>query len=201
MTKTIDFYFDFSSPYGYFSSELIDEIASRHDCRVIWRPYLMGAVMKVTGRKPLVHIPMINDYSARDLARVARYHGIGFSIPSTFPVASIAACRAFYWLLDTHGANRAKQLARRFIRAYFIDDMNISQTDVIVEIAVQAGIDRKSIETALQDPEVKMRVREETDQAIARNVFGSPFFIVDDEPFWGHDRLNLLEAWLKSGGW
>lgn len=157
--------------------------------------------MKVTGRKPLVQIPMINDYSARDLARVARYHGIGFSIPSTFPVATVTACRAFYWLIDTEGANRAKQLARRIFRAYFIDDMNISEAGVIVDIAVQIGIDRERIEGALQNPDVKLKVRQETDGAIERNVFGSPFFIVDEEPFWGHDRLNLLEAWLKSSGW
>ena len=201
MNKTIDFYFDFSSPYGYFSSELIDEVASRCECRVNWQPYLMGAVMKVTGRKPLVQIPIINDYSARDLQRVARYHGIEFTIPDVFPVSSVAACRAFYWIHDTQGTERAKQLARRIFRAYFINNLNISEASVIVDIVKQSGIDEDQITSALQDPDIKLIVRERTDRAIERNVFGSPFFIVNDEPFWGHDRLTLLEAWLKSGGW
>ncbi len=201
MNKTIDFYFDFSSPYGYFSSELIDELAVRCDCRVNWRPYLMGVAMKVTGRQPLVQFPMINNYSARDLARVARFHGIGFSQPSEFPVASVAACRAFYWLNETQGADRAKQLARQILRAYFIEDKNISQAPVIIDIAAQSGIAVTDISDALQDPEVKLKVREVTDRAIERQVFGSPFFIVDDEPFWGHDRLGHLEAWIKAERW
>lgn len=201
VTKTVDFYFDFSSPYGYFSSEVIDDFASGCECEVVWRPYLMGAVMKVTGRKPLVQIPMINDYSKHDLYRVARYHGIEFNLPSVFPIATVAACRAFYSVADTHGANAAQQLAHQFFRAYFVNDIKISDVEVIVEIAVQAGFDADEIAMALENPEVKRKVRTATDSAIEKQVFGSPFFVVDGEPFWGHDRLNHLEAWIKSGGW
>ena len=201
MTKTVDFYFDFSSPYGYFTSEVIDDFASRCGCEVVWRPYLMGAVMKVTGRKPLVHIPMINNYSELDLNRVARYHGIEFSPPGIFPIATVAACRAFYSVADTHGAKAAQQLAHRLFRAYFAEDIKISDARVVVDIAAQAGFDADEIATALEDPQVKLKLRTETDLAIEKQVFGSPFFIVDGEPFWGHDRLNLLEAWIKSGGW
>lgn len=161
----------------------------------------MGAVMKVTGRKPLVHIPMINNYSELDLNRVARYHGIEFSPPSIFPIATVAACRAFYSVADTHGAKAAQQLAHRLFRAYFAEDIKISEARVVVDIAAQAGFDADEIATALEDPQVKLKLRTETDLAIEKQVFGSPFFIVDGEPFWGHDRLNLLEAWIKSGGW
>jgi len=201
VSRIIDFYFDFSSPYGYFSSELIDEVAARHACQVIWRPYLMGAVMKLTGRQPLVQIPMLDEYTALDLERVARFHGIEFSLPTVFPVASVAACRAFYWANDVYGPERAKQLARRILRAYFIDNHNISDASVIVDIAARDGILEDKIASALQDPDVKLQVRAQTERAIECKVFGSPFFVVDDVPFWGHDRLNLLEAWLKSGGW
>lgn len=201
VTNSIDFYFDFSSPYGYFSSEVIDDIASRCECEVVWRPYLMGAVMKLTGRKPLVHIPMISDYSALDLHRVARFHGIDFSVPSDFPIATVAACRAFYSVADTCGAEAARLLAHALFRAYFADDLAISDAEVVIDIAAQAGFEAKKIAAALEDPDVKLKVRAETDAAIEKHVFGSPFFVVDGEPFWGHDRLHLLEAWIKSGGW
>ncbi len=201
MDRIVDFYFDFSSPYGYFSSEMMDDFAQRCDCRINWRPYVMGAVMKVTGRQPLVQIPMINDYSARDLARVARFHDIEFNIPSLFPVSSVTANRTFYWVRERYGDDPASRLAKAIFRAYFIDDVNIAEASAMIEIATQCGYDGKKVTAALQNEDIKVKVREETDKAIARHVFGSPFFIVDDEPFWGHDRLNHVESWITSGGW
>ena len=200
MKNSIDFYFDFSSPYGYFSSEKIDELAKRCGSEVVWRPYLMGAVMKITERKPLVQIPMVNEYSGRDLHRLARFHGIEFNIPSNFPVATVAACRAYYWLNQNDTA-KAKQLAQALFRAYFIEDKLISKSDVVIDIATKIDIDSTSLSSALNDLDVKNLVREATDDAIAQKVFGSPFFVVDGEPFWGHDRLDQLEAWVKTGGW
>ena len=200
MTKNIDFYFDFASPYGYFSSEIIDEVAGRYSCAVTWRPYLMGAVMKITGRKSLIQIPMVNEYSAIDLMRTARFQGIRFAFPSDFPIATVAACRAYYWVNKTN-VEQAKTLAHALFRAYFIDDATISKSETVIEIAAQVGIDGEELTSALQDPQVKLTVRAQTDNAIERKVFGSPFFIVDGEPFWGHDRISQLEKWLQTGGW
>lgn len=201
MNKTIDFYFDFSSPYGYFSSEVMDEFSQRCSCEIIWRPYVMGAVMKVTGRKPLVQIPMVNQYSARDLDRVARYHQIEYSVPSVFPISSVASSRVFYWIRDEYGSEKAKMFAQAIFRAYFVKNLNISKPPTVVEVATDLDFDADAVNDALENPSIKLKVREETDRAIERGVFGSPFFIVDDEPFWGHDRLNHVEAWLESGGW
>ncbi|MXW47231.1 MAG: 2-hydroxychromene-2-carboxylate isomerase [Gammaproteobacteria bacterium] len=201
VNKTVDFYFDFSSPYGYFSSEVMDEFSQRCNCEINWRPYVMGAVMKLTGRKPLVQIPMVNEYSARDLDRVARYHQIEFSVPSVFPISSVAPSRAFYWIRDEYGSEKAKQFAQATFRAYFANNLNTSKPSAVVEVATDLDFDSNAVNDALENPDIKLKVREETDRAIERGVFGSPFFIVDDEPFWGHDRLNHVESWLESGGW
>ena len=200
MSNPIEFYFDFSSPYGYFSSEKIEQLAQRCGRTVIWRPYLMGAVMKITERKPLIQIPMLNEYGMRDLKRIARYENISFRIPSQFPIATVAACRAYYWLSQDE-VDKAKELAHALFRAYFVDDQLISKPETVIGIASKIGIDPSGVETALQDDEVKLKVREVTDSAIEQSIFGSPFFIVDGEPFWGHDRLEQVEAWAKSGGW
>ena len=200
VSKTVDFYFDFSSPYGYLSSEKIEELADRCGCAIVWRPYLMGVVMKITERKPLVQIPMIKDYSGKDLKRMARFEGIEFNQPSTFPIATVAACRAYYWL-ERRDKELAKKLAHALFRAYFIRDELISKPEVVVSIASSIGVDSSDLEAALEDLSVKQAVRDVTDEAVNRSVFGSPFFVVDDEPFWGHDRMGLLEAWIKTGGW
>ena len=197
----IDFYFDFSSPYGYFASYRIDDLGQRHGREIIWRPYLMGAAMKRTGSKPLVQREMIGEYAQRDIARSARRYGIAFNPPPPpFPLASIAPCRAFYWLADRDPL-QARDFARRVYAALFVDGRNISEVDVVVELAASAGAHTDETRSALELQAVKDRLRQETDAAIERGVFGSPFFIVDGEPFWGNDRLDEVDKWLETGGW
>jgi 2-hydroxychromene-2-carboxylate isomerase len=201
-TKTaIDFYFDFSSPYGYFASCRIDDLGLRHGRDVIWRPYLMGVAMKLTGSTPLVEREMLGEYSRRDIARTARRFGIAYNPPpAPFPLPSIAACRVYYWLCDADPL-QARDFARRTYAALFVEGRNISEADVVVEIASSASANADETRAALADQAVKDRLRQETDAAIARGVFGSPFFIVDGEPFWGNDRIDELDKWLETGGW
>ena len=200
MAESIDFYFDFSSPYGYFAAEKIDEIAARHARSVVWRPILLGAVFKITGQQPLPSIPLKSDYAKRDLERCARLFGLPFRIPSTFPIAGTAPSRAFYWLADQDPV-LAKRLARTLYRAYFAEDRNISKPEVTVEVASTLGIEASALSRALDDAAVKDRLRREVDAAIGRGVFGSPYIVVDGEPFWGADRLDHIERWLATGGW
>ncbi len=197
----IDFYFDFSSPYGYIASCRIDDVGLRHGREVLWRPYLMGAAMKLTGSTPLVEREMIGEYSRRDIARTARRFGVAFNPPpAPFPVASVAPCRAFYWLADGDPLE-AREFARRTYAALFINGRNISELDTVVDIATVAGVSADQVRAALANQSVKDRLRQATDAAIERGVFGSPFVIVDDEPFWGNDRLDDVDKWLETGGW
>ena len=200
MAAPIEFYFDFSSPYGYLAAERIDDIAARHGRAVAWRPYLMGVAMKVTGSSPIVNRPMLGEYSRRDMERSARRLKVPFSFPEPFPIATIAACRAVYWR-ERAGAEEAKSLARALYRAYFADGRNISEADVVADVAAESGADRDALLEGIQDPAVKDRLKEVTNDAVARGIFGSPFFVVDGEPFWGHDRMDEVERWLDTGGW
>ena len=200
MPTPIEFFFDFASPYGYIASHRIDEIAAGHEREVAWRPYLMGAGFKITGRKPLVEHPMVNEYAYRDLKRTARLYDVPFKLPDPFPVATVAACRAYYWMLD-QDTDTAKQLARDLYRTYFAKGRNIANSDEVLSVAEAGGIDRDALGAALQDPIVKQRVRDVTDNALKRNIFGSPFIIIDGEPFWGVDHLGQADRWLETGGW
>lgn len=200
MANPIDFYFDFSSPYGYLASSEIDAIAARHGREVAWRPILLGAVFKVTNQQPLPSIPLKGDYARRDLARSARLFGVPFSFPSKFPAATQAASRAFYWVQDKDHA-LAVQLARALYRAYFAEDRDISSPEVTADIASDLGVDRAALRAALGEPAMKERLKTEVDAALARGVFGSPYIVIDGEPFWGADRLDQVEKWLATGGW
>ena len=200
MPAPIDFYFDFSSPYGYFASCKIDELAARHERQALWRPILLGVLFKRTGTQPLPSIPIKGDYSKRDMERSARLLSVPYRFPSTFPIATQSAARAFYWLSD-RDPERAKRFAREVFRNFFVDDIDISEPQRVVAIAAKLGESSEEIAGAIGDPENKERLKQEVDAAIARGVFGSPFFIADGEPFWGADRLDQLDKWLASGGW
>jgi 2-hydroxychromene-2-carboxylate isomerase len=196
----IDFYFEFSSPYGYIASCLAEDFEKRVGRAVRWRAILLGPVFKITGQPPLVHVPMKGEYSKKDFSRSARLHKVPFTYPANFPIHAVAAVRAFYWASDRDAA-QGRSLAKALYHAYFAQDRDISMAPVVVEVANSVGIDAAVLAAALEDPALKDRAKREVDAAIAAGVFGSPFFIVDGEPFWGVDRLPMLEDWIRSGGW
>ena len=196
MAKPIEFYFDFSSPYGYLASTQIDALAAKYKRDITWHPFLLGAAFKVTGQKPLIEQPVRGPYHAHDFARSARLLGVPFRLPEKFPFFALAASRAFYWL---GGDDRAKRLAKSVYHAAFGEGRDVTPMAVVAELAKAQGID--GLETGIELPEIKAKLREVTDRAIADGVFGSPFFIVDGEAFWGHDRLAQVDRWLATGGW
>ena len=196
----VDFYFEFSSPYGYIAANLVDDLAGRIGREIRWRPFLLGPIFKATGSAPLVDIPMKGDYSRHDFGRSARFHGVQFAMPPKFPIGTVAAMRAFYWT-EGRDPSAAKKLAKALYKAYFLEGKDISEPRTVIEVASSLGIDAAALEAGIADPAVKERAKAEVDGAMSRGVFGSPFFIVDGEPFWGCDRIPMLEEWVKRGGW
>ena len=200
MAAAIDFYFEFASPYGYFASTRIDAIAARHGREVAWHPIMLGAAFKLTGALPLTQTPLKGDYMMRDLPRFARLLGVPFTAPPVMPTNSLAAGRAYVWLAQDDPA-KAKALARAIFHAHWGEGREIARPEDVADIAAPLGIPRSALLAAVGDPAIKQRLREATEAAIERGVFGSPFMLVDGEPFWGADRLGQVEQWLASGGW
>ena len=203
MSKIIDFYFDFSSPYGYLASKRIEKIATTHGHEVNWHPILLGAIFKVTGQAPLTEAPLKGDYAMMDFARSAREHKLVYNHPEVFPIGAVAACRAALWLRDGPEASyeRTANFIHAVFDAYYVDGKDITSPNVISELAEPMGIASDDLLAALLDQSVKDALRNEVEQAIKAGVFGSPVMIVDKEVFWGNDRLEQLDRWLAVGGW
>ena len=200
MAAPIEFHFDFSSPYGYLAAQKIDTLAAKFGRTVDWRPVLLGVIFKETGMAPLTGVPLKGEYSKRDFARSARFHGIAdFRMPSKFPIPTQAPARIVLWVKARDPA-LATRVAKALYRAYFVDDIDISNPDAAAAVAASEGADAAAARAAIDDPAVKDQLKGEVDQAIARGVFGSPFVIVDGEPFWGLDRFDQIERWLATGG-
>ena len=200
MVSPIEFYFDFSSPYGFFAAQKIDRLASRNFRTCIWKPFLLGIAFKKSGMGPLMDQPLRGEYATNDWKRMARYANIPWKIPKKFPVHAVAASRTFYWLHD-RSPEQARLFGERIFNEIFCEGRDVSSTEIVVEIASDFCAKKKEIQLALQDQKVKDMLKKETDQAIEKGVFGSPFFIVDGEGFWGCDRLWMLEEWIQKGGW
>ncbi|MBL8374564.1 2-hydroxychromene-2-carboxylate isomerase [Accumulibacter sp.] len=199
MPQPIEFYFDFSSPYGYLASEKIDDLAARHKRKVRWRPILLGVIFKQTGGAPLTTLPLKGEYSLHDFRRSARFLDVPYTHPETFPLATQHAARTYYWLHD-QDCETARAFAHGVFRALYRDGRNISDLDVVLELAARQGADRATLLEALNGPALKERLKGECEAALAKGVFGSPYIIVDGEPFFGADRLPQIERWLGSGG-
>lgn len=198
MPAPIDFYFDFSSPYGYLAAELIDAIGERHGRAVMWHPMLLGVAFRAMGQAPLAQVPLKGAYALHDFARSARFHGLPYRHPEVFPVSTQHAARAFLWAQD-HQPVPARRLARALFRAYFVEGRRITEPEDVLDLAAGVGFERDTLAAVLAGSAIKERLKAEVELALARGVFGSPFFIVDGEPFWGVDRLPQLERWLDGG--
>jgi 2-hydroxychromene-2-carboxylate isomerase len=190
MNAAIDFYFDFSSPYGYLAANKIEVLAAKCGRTVTWRPMLLGVAFKATGSGPLPSIPLKGDYAKRDFLRSARFHDVPFRLPEPFPVSTVAACRAFYSLKKE---NEQVNLAKALFRAYFVDNVNIGEAENVLKVAASVGL-----KPDVNDQAVKDKTRAEVDAALAKGVFGSPYILIDGEPFWGLDRFDQIERWLKE---
>jgi 2-hydroxychromene-2-carboxylate isomerase len=190
MSTPLDFYFDFSSPYGYLASQRIEALAAKHGRGVTWRPMLLGAAFKVSGVQPLVNVPLKGEYSKRDFLRSARFYEVPFRVPDPFPISTLHACRAFY---ATGDSAQAVKLAKALYKAYFVDNVNIGEAENVLKIAGYVGLTPD-----LNDQSIKDKTRAEVEAAIAKGVFGSPYIVVDGEPFWGMDRFEQLERWLRE---
>ncbi len=200
MPAPIEFYFDFASPYAYLATHRIDDIAARHGRGVAWKPFSLGVAFRETGMRPLPGMPMRGPYAVHDMARSARALGVPFTLPEGFPMFALAPSRAFYWLSDA-GDPRAVELARALFNAYFGEGRDVASPEAVAALAAPLDIDRDALLAAVRDPAVKARFKEATEEALDRGVFGAPFFFVDGEPFWGHDRLDQIDRWLEVGGW
>jgi len=198
MSASIDFYFDFSSPYSCIASHQVEALAARHGRTVNWNPILLGAIFKATGSAPLVDSPLKGQYAVRDFERSARFAGVTLKLPTTFPISTVNSARAVLWI-KKNVPQRTGDFVRAVGSAYFAHDRAINDTTVLQDIANGLGLDGAALAAGTQDAEIKDGLKQVTEAALARGVFGAPFIFVDDEPFWGQDRLAQVERWLEQG--
>jgi 2-hydroxychromene-2-carboxylate isomerase len=197
---TIDFYFDFASPYGYFMSEKIDALAKEHGCSVTWRPILLFAALRALGLPPPLEHPVKLAYVTADFARSARFLNVEYRLPPSFPALTQHAARAFY-LLNRQATKDAVAFAQAVLRTHFRDGQAISRIDVVAQMVCNQTAalgDTAAVRDALQGTDAKTLLQDAITAAVEHKVFGSPFVVVDGEAFFGVDRLPQIAAKLAG---
>ena len=197
--KTLEYFFDFSSPWTYLADTHVDAFAARHGARVLRRPMLLGGVFKGIGG-PVVPIQTFGDakrqYALTELHRWAAWRDVPLAWPSRFPMRTLLPLRVACQL-DLSQASAIDWCARIF-KAYWADDEDISLPEVVAEHLSAAGLDAPALLEGTQDPAVKRRLIDATDEAVRRGVFGAPTFFVGEDLFWGQDRFDHIAAALND---
>lgn len=194
--KSIEFFFDLSSPYSYLAATQLPAVAERTGARIEWKPMVLFAVFKAAGNDMPGRVANKAMYMVADLARWAAHYKIDFKMSSRFPQNTIAAERL---VLAGEDQGRAAETALRCFRGMWVDDLDMNDAAVLRRLAEESGLNADLAMAAIETPAIKTRLRENTDRAIAKGAFGAPTIFVGDELFWGNDRLHFVEDALKRG--
>ncbi|MFI4980174.1 MAG: 2-hydroxychromene-2-carboxylate isomerase, partial [Nevskiales bacterium] len=196
---TVDFYFDFASPYAYFAHGALVALTRRHGLRLRYRPVLLWVILKELGMPPPMEQPAKRRYMEHDMRRSAVYFGLPFQLPPGFPVSSHAAARLFH-TLDTQAPRdcsaQGGDLVAALFKAYFVDGRDIADLSVLGEVATVIGQTPGQAHQAAQAEAGKAALRQANAEAVQRGVWGSPFWFHGDEGYFGADRLAQFERSL-----
>lgn len=198
----LEFFFDCSSPWTYLAFHQIEGVAARTDAELVWRPILVGGVFNSVNASVYEQranpVPAKAKYHIKDLMDWAGHYGLSINWPSVFPVRSVDAMRG---AIVAESQGQLPAYARRTFEAYWGEDRDISQQQVLEEIAGQAGLDVATFWNQIKSDGIKNQLKQNTEEVIARGGFGSPtMFVNGDDMYFGNDRLELVEAALNKAG-
>jgi len=187
-------YFDYVSPYAYIAWRQLPAIAARHGQPVEPVPVVFGALLGAHGTKGPAEVVAKRRYILSDVYRKARRAGIPFTLPPAHPFNPLLALRASSLALPEGAQVR---LIDALFAAVWETGEGIEAPGAVSRIATSVGLDGEAIERAASAPDVKARLRTQTDEAVAAGVFGVPTVVVEGELFWGVDALDLLDGFLE----
>lgn len=193
--KTVEFYYDFSSPMAYLGYFRLRDIAKKTGATIVYKTMLLGAVHKGSGNTAPGLVAAKGAYMLNfDIPRYAKKYEIDFKFNPHFPVNCMNALRGAIFL---EGKDDEELFREVMYKAAWKDGKNIADLDVFKEIMADAGIAPGPVLTGIADESVKQKLKDNTAEAISRGVFGAPTFYIGDEMFFGQDRLDFVEEMLS----
>jgi len=197
MTKTVEFFFDVGSPAAYLAWTQLASICGECGGAVDYKPMLLGGVFQATGNHSPTTVPAKGDYMMRDLALHAQRYGVPFQHNPYFPINTLTLMRGAT-AVQMQQPERFADYLDAVYRAIWVDGKNMNDPQVVGAVLHEAGFDPAALLAQACEPQVKDRLKQVTQDAVARGAFGAPTFFVDGQMFWGQDRLDFVKQALKA---
>ena len=186
MTKSIEFYFDFISPYAFLAYKRLKSLNKNKTINIIYKPILLGGLHKLGGITP----PAFNERKLKNMKNdcelVAIKNNINFKWNTKFPIDSLYLMRG-YLIVDNQLQNKFFDIC---FDSYWKDNMDISNEINLNKILEMVGVDKKEFFKNIQNIKIKEELKELTNKAFKKDIFGAPTFVVNNKIFWGQDRLD-----------
>ncbi|WLG83274.1 2-hydroxychromene-2-carboxylate isomerase [Pseudomonas cucumis] len=194
MSKTVEFFFDLGSPATYLAYTQLRKICEQTDSQLIYRPMLLGGVFKVTGNVSPITAPAKGRYMFQDLDRYAKRYGVPLKFNPNFPINTLMLMRAVTGMQLRH-PERFQAFIDCLFHALWVEGRSLDDPATIAAVLTQKGFDPNEVLALTADEAVKTALKENTEEAVRRGVFGAPSMFVEGQLFFGQDRLDfVLEA-------
>lgn len=198
--RRVEFYYDLVSPFSYLAQTRLDPIREETGAEVVWRPMLLGVVHKLSGNTAPISVPAKGRYSFKDIHRWASYYEAPLKFPDPFPFKTLTTMRAAVFC-EEHG--RLEDFTREAFKMYWEEGdhprgLEADETEQVAEVARRIAMEPEEVLEGASGQRAKDKLKEETERAVERGVFGAPAFFVGDEMFWGNDRLHFVEGALAE---
>ena len=194
MSSYIDFYFDVISPYSYIAHKKIQKIKESQKVIFNYKPILLGGLHNLAG----INAPAFNKYKMKNMQNdcelVSKKNNISFKWNSRFPINSLSIMRGYLCVKD----NKKEEYLNSFFEAYWKEDLDLSNEENIKILLKKLKIDENDFFNSIGNQDIKDKLKELTQEAFKKEVFGAPTFIVNNKIFWGQDRLEYALDEVKN---
>ena len=195
MTKSIDFYFDIISPYAYLAYQQLNSLKKTKQIVFNYNPILLGGLHKLAG----ITAPAFNEFKMKNMKNdcnlIASKKNIKFHWNDKFPINSLKIMRGYLSVND----EKKDIYLETFFNAYWRDNIDLDNIEEIKSVLKIIDIESNKFFNDLEDIEIKEKLKEITNSAFKKEVFGAPTFIVNNKLFWGQDRLDYaIEEFLEA---
>jgi 2-hydroxychromene-2-carboxylate isomerase len=197
MKKTVEFYFDVGSPAAYLAWQRLPRICEQAGAALAYKPMLLGGVFQASGNQSPMNIPAKGRYVMTDLERFAQRYQVAFKHNPHFPINTLMLMRGATGIQMRDEA-RLKPYVDAVYRAIWVDGKNMNDAGVVAGVLQEAGFEPAAVLAMANDPQVKEKLKAQTQEAVARGVFGAPTFFVEGRMYWGQDRLDFVKEELEA---
>lgn len=196
MSKTLEFFFDLGSPATYLAYTQLPALCAATGAQLVYQPMLLGGVFKATGNASPITVPAKGRYMFDDLARYARRYNVPLKFNPHFPINTLMLMRAVTGI-QLHQPERFDDFVDCLFRALWVEGRHLGDPEVVAAVLAEHGFDPEKVLALANDEAVKAALKDNTEQAVKRGVFGAPSMFVGSQLFFGQDRLEFVREALS----